>query len=167
MRKSVIMHQLPLDIDLTSSDGIAQLNSILGDHGDRIDTVQQIGVRKPPSVTGLAVTGKQGCIWLVWNRIKNIDGYIVIGASTADMSKVAMRFNLPDADQCTHSVAVGNVATTYYFTVSAYVGNQISKPSTVVSGVSLAFTTSESAPPVPPFDPRGSGTLHRNGLTLG
>lgn len=135
---------------------VDQLSSILVEIQQRLDTVQQIGTKTPPAPTSPVATGKQGCIWLTWQRIANVDGYIVLSGSESTMTKLVGRHNLPDSESCTFQLPVGNSATQYFFQVFAYRGNQISPPSPTVNATSIAFGSGESAPPNPPSDPRNT-----------
>lgn len=130
------------------------LNQGLQSLQNRQNTVQQTGATVPPTVTGLTVTGKQGCFWLTWNRIKNVDGYVVVQASDTAMSQLIGRFPVPDGDSCTLSIAVGNAAVTSSFQVYAYQGKKYSEPSAVVTATTVAFGAGEAAPPTPPLAPR-------------
>jgi len=130
------------------------LNQSLQSLQNRQNTVQQTGATTPPTVTGLAVTGKQGCIYLVWKRINNVDGYVVMQATDSAMSSLVGRYNVPDGDQASFVLPIGNNASTFYFQVYAYQGPKYSDPSAIVSGTSLTYTSSEAAPPTPPIAPR-------------
>lgn len=130
------------------------LNDGMQNVQNRLNTVQQTGAQKPPTVTGLTVTGKQGCFYLTWNRIANVDGYSVIGYSDSALTKIVDRIPVPDGDACTLRVAVGNVAVTEYFQVYAYQGPQVSDPSTAVSATTATYGAAEAAPAAPPIAPR-------------
>lgn len=130
------------------------LNQGLQSLQNRMNTVQQVTAKVPPTITGLSVTGKQGLFYLTWNRISNTDGYLVVQAADAGMIQVIGRFNIPDGDSCTYSVPVGNVAVTSSFQVYAYQGNKYSDPSNIVTATTLTFTTPESAPLQPAIPPR-------------
>ena len=164
MRKGVDIYRVPTD--LSHPENVATLNRILQNLGDRLDTIQQVGATAPPPVTGLTVTGKQGVICLTWQRIQNVDGYIILGAAESTMSQIVLRFNVPDSDTCTYSHPVGNVAVQYYFTVSAYQGNLVGQPSNTIAATSVAYTSVGTAPPIPPQAPRGGTLVPRNGTTL-
>lgn len=139
-------------------DHVVQMTTILNQNlqsvQNRLNTIQQTGAKKPPAVTGLTVTGKQGSFWLTWNRIANVDGYEVVRASDSAMSNIVGRFNVPGADSCTFSMPVGNVAVTSSFAVYAYQGPQIGDPSATVTATTATYTNAESAPPNPPIAPR-------------
>lgn len=119
----------------------------------RQDTVQQVGAKAPPNVTGLAVTGMQGLFHLTWNRIQSTDGYVVVQASDANMTMITGRYNIPDGNTPSHQIPVGNVATTGYFQVYAYQGPKYSQPSPVVSATTAEYGVAESAPTAPPIPP--------------
>lgn len=139
------------------SDYLKQTNTILNQGlqslQNRLNTVQQTGAAVPPNVTGLTVTGQQGCFALTWNRIVNVDGYVIIQASDAAMTQRTGRFNISDGQQCSYNIPVGNVAITAYFEVYAYQGNHYGDPSPAVKATTKTYTTSESAPPAPPLPP--------------
>jgi len=130
------------------------LNQALQSLQNRVNTVQQTGAITPPTVTGLTVTGKQGCIYLVWNRINNVDGYVVMWATDSAMQVLVGRHAISDGEEASFVLPIGNHASTFYFQVYAYQGPQYSSPSAIVSGTSLTYTTSEAAPPTPPYAPR-------------
>ena len=154
-RKSVNTYRLPPNADLSNPEHVALLNQILQNVEQRLDTVQQVGVSAPPSVTGVSATGKQGSIWLTWQRIQNVDGYMIVGATDSAMSAKVMQFNAPHSDTCTYAIPIGNSATQYFFTVSAYRGNVVGLPSVTVSATSVVFSTSTEAAPLSPSKPRG------------
>lgn len=130
------------------------LNQALQGLQNRMNTVQQTGAKAPPPVSGLTVTGKQGSFQLTWSRMANVDGYVVVQASETAMTQLVGRYNLPDGQQCSHSIAVGNVAVTNSFQVYAYQGPKYSDPSPVATATTLTYTTSEAAPPAPPMAPQ-------------
>lgn len=121
---------------------------------NRMNTVQQVTAKTPPTVTGLTVAGKQGLFYLTWNRIAHTDGYIVIQASDTGMTQLVGRFNLPDGETCTYSVQVGNVAVTNSFQIYSYQGQKISEPSATVTATTVPYGAAEAAPPAPPIAPR-------------
>lgn len=139
------------------SDHLAQqtqiVNKVMQNMAQRLNTIQQSGAQAPPNVSGVAVTGKQGLFHITWNRIKNVDGYVVEQASDSGMTQLVGRYNLPDANQCVHQVPVGNVAVTNYFRVYAYQGSKMSDPSPAVSGTTVVYGSAEAAPPAPPIAP--------------
>jgi len=146
---------------------VDELNRILTEIKQRLDTIQQIGAKKPATPRAPSATGRQGLIWLTWNRVADVDGYSVVVATASDMSKILHRQDIPGSETCAYSFPVGNNVSTYYFQVYAYRGTQYSTPSNVVSAASVAFTTPESAPPAPPVDPRNPLRAPlRNGTTL-
>ena len=130
------------------------LNQSLQTMQTRLDTIQQIGAQKPPTVSGLTVTGKQGLFYLTWNRIKNADGYVVVQGTDSTMVQITNRYPVPDGDSCSYSVPVGNVVVTASFQVFAYQGPQYSEPSPAVSATTVAYGAGEAAPPRPPLAPR-------------
>lgn len=143
------------------------LNPALQSMQNRLNTIQQTGATAPPAVQGLTVTGRQGAFYLTWKRIVNVDGYEIEQASDAAMTQFIGRFNVPGADTCTWSLAVGNAATTAYFRVYAYQGTQYGPPSPAVSGVTVAFGGGEAALPTPAIAPRPVLVAPlRSGLTL-
>ena len=130
------------------------LNQGLQSLNNRMNTVQQIGAVKPPPVTGLTVTGKQGLFSLAWNRIQNVDGYVVVQASDTAMTQLVGRYNIPDGNSPQHQIPVGNAAVVGNFQVYAYQGQQYSDPSPRVTSTSAVFSTStEAAPITPPLRP--------------
>jgi len=133
----------------------------------RLNTIQQVKAKTPPNVSGLTVAGKQGLFHLTWNRIENTDGYVVVQASDTSMVNLIGRYNIPDGDQVSHQIPVGNVAMTSSFQVYAYQGNQYSEPSPIVTATTSVYGSSESAPQAPPIAPRQPKKAPiRNGLTL-
>lgn len=167
MRKNVTQYRLPANADLTNPQHVDTLNKILQNLGDRLDTVQQIGANKPSTPQGVVVEGKQGLFNVVWNRIQNVDGYIVTWSTAAGMVPLLGRYTLHDSDAANYRLPVGNVAVTYFFTVSAFTGNKVSSPSNAVSASTIAYTTSGSAPVNAPVSPRAAlVAVPRNGTTL-
>jgi len=154
MRKGQETYRLPSNWDSKDPEHLEILNRTLLEISQRLDTIQSIGAPKPPSPQNITATGKQGVIWLTWQRIATADGYIVIVGSESTMTKLVGRHNLPDSESCTFHLPVGNVATTFYFQVFSYRGNQVSQPSPTVTGTSIAYGAGETAPPSPPQDPR-------------
>lgn len=130
------------------------LNQALQSLQGRINTVQQTGAVRPPTVTALAVAGKQGLFYLTWNRITHADGYVVLQASDTGMKQIVGRYNIPDGDSCSYSVPVGNVAVTNSFQVFAYQGPKYSDPSGTVTATTAVYASAESAPSAPPIAPR-------------
>lgn len=146
---------------------VDQLNRVLTEIKHRLDTIQQVGTRKPATPSSPSATGRQGLIWLTWNRVADVDGYSVVVATASDMSKILHRVDIPGSETCVYQMPVGNNVSTYYFQVYSYRGTQYSTPSNVVSAASLAFTTPEAAPPAPPVDPRNPLRAPlRNGTTI-
>lgn len=139
------------------SDHLAQMTMILNkvnqNMGQRLNTIQQTGAQAPPNVSGLTVTGKQGLFYLTWNRIKNVDAYVIEQASDSGMTQLVGRYTLPDANSCSYGIPVGNVAVTNYFRVYAQQGPKISDPSPAVSATTAVYASAESAPPAPPIAP--------------
>lgn len=150
--------RLPVGIDFTQQDQSAQavsiINQALQSYEDRLNTIQQTGAVAPVAVSGFTVTGKQGSFWITWNRIVNVDGYVIMQAADSGMTQIQNRFTVADGEQCSYSLAVGNVAVTSSFQMYAYRGQKYGSPSPVVTASSLVFSTSESAPPNPGFAPR-------------
>jgi hypothetical protein len=130
------------------------LNQALQGLQNRINTVQQVTAKSPPTVTGLTVTGKQGLFYLTWNRIAHTDGYVVTQASDSAMVQLVARYNLPDGDMCAYSIPVGNVAVTNSFQVYAYQGQKYSEPSNIVTATTAPYGAGETAPAQPPIAPR-------------
>lgn len=130
------------------------LNQSLQSLQNRVNTIQQSGAKAPPTVTSLSVTGKQGLFHLIWNRIKNADGYVIVQASDSGMTQLIGRYPVPDGDTCSHQIPVGNVAVTNTFQVYAYQGRKYSEPSAAVTATTLVYGSAESAPPAPPIAPR-------------
>lgn len=129
------------------------INQALQSLQGRINTVQQVQAKTPPNVSGLTVTGKQGLFHLTWNRIVNVDGYVVTQASDTGMVSLVGRYNIPDGEQCVHQIPVGNAAVTNSFQVYAYQGNKYSDPSPAVTATTVAYGAGESAPLAPPISP--------------
>jgi len=130
------------------------LNQALQSLQNRINTVQQVKALTPPTVTGLAVQGKQGCFYITWNRIAHVDGYVIVQANDSQMSQVIGRFPVPDGDSCVYSLAVGNAAVTSFFQVYAYQGPKYSDPSAIVSATTSTYGAGEAAPQQPGIAPR-------------
>lgn len=130
------------------------LNQALQGLQNRVNKIQQVGAKTPPTVTGLSVTGKQGLFHLTWNRIANTDGYVVVHAADSGMTQVVGRYPVPDGDAVTHQIPVGNVAVTGSFQVYAYQGHQYSSPSNAVTATTTAYGAGEAAPPSPAIAPR-------------
>lgn len=137
-----------------NQNDVEHLNRILVEIQQRLDIIQQVGAKKPVTPLSPKATGRQGLIWVTWNRVVNVDGYCVVVSTASDMSKVLHRQDIPGSETCTYQFPVGNNASTYYFQIYSYRGKLYSTPSNVVSAASLAFTTAEAAPPAPPVDPR-------------
>lgn len=150
------IQSVPEDMKALSDHLIQQttvVNQMLQSVQQRLNTIQQTGAKTPPNVSGLTVTGKQGLFHLTWNRIENVDGYVIEQASDSGMTQLVGRYTLPDANQCLHQIPVGNVAVTNSFRVYAYQGPKISSPSPAVSATTVAYGAGESAPPAPPISP--------------
>src|SRR5207245_5019842 len=131
------------------------------------DTIQQVGAQKPATPRSPSATGRQGLVWLTWNRVANVDGYSVIISTTSDMSKILHRQDIPGSETCVYQLPTGNNSSTYCFQVYSYRGTQYSTPSNIVSAASVAYTTPEGVPPAPPVDPRNPLKAPlRNGTTL-
>ena len=130
------------------------LNQSLPEIQNALNTVQQSGAKAPPPVSGLTVTGKQGLFHITWNRMVNVDGYVVVHASDTAMTQLVGRYNIPDGNTPVHQIPVGNVAVTGSFQVYAYQGNQYSDPSPAVTATTLAYAGMEAAPPAPPIAPQ-------------
>jgi hypothetical protein len=129
------------------------VNQSLQSTQQRLNTIQQTGAKAPPPVSGLTVTGKQGLFHLTWNRMKNVDGYVITHASDTGMTQLVGRYNVPDGNTPVHQIPVGNVAVTGSFQVYAYQGNKYSDPSPAVTATTAVYASAESAPPAPPIAP--------------
>jgi hypothetical protein len=129
------------------------LNQGLQSLQNRINTVQQVTAKAPPNVSGFTVTGKQGLFHLTWNRINNVDGYVITQASDTGMVQLVGRFNISDGQQCTYQVPVGNVAVTNSFQIYAYQGNKYGDPSPAITATTAVYASAEAAPPAPPIAP--------------
>lgn len=130
------------------------LNQGLQSLQNRVNTIQQVGATTPPSVTGVTVAGKQGLFSLAWNRIKNVDGYVVVHATDTGMTQIIGRYNIPDGNSPQHQIPVGNAQVVGNFQVYAYQGQKYSDPSPRITSTSAVFSTStEAAPPTPPLAP--------------
>ena len=148
-------------------DAVDELNRVLTEIKHRLDTIQQVGATKPTTPRSPSATGRQGLIWLTWNRVVNVDGYSVVVSTASDMSKILHRQDIPGSETCTYQFPVGNNSATYYFQIYSYRGTQYSTPSNIVSGTSAAYGAGEAAPPAPPVDPRNPLRAPlRNGTTL-
>lgn len=143
------------------------LNQAVQSLQNRVNTVQQVGAKSPPNVSGFAVEGKQGLFSLVWNRIANVDGYVVVHATDTAMKQIVGRYNIPDANQPLHQISVGNVAVTGSFQVYAYQGNKYSQPSPIITKTTAVYGSAESAPVTPPKSPLPPKLAPvRNGTTI-
>ncbi len=129
------------------------LNQAVQSLENRVNTIQQVGAVQPPPVSGLTVTGKQGLFHLTWNRMKNVDGYVVVQASDSAMQTITGRYHVDDSNQPIQQIPVGNVAITAYFQVYAYQGQKYADPSPIVSATTLTYGASEAAPSSPPIAP--------------
>ncbi len=129
------------------------LNQAVQSLENRTNTIQQVGAVAPPPVTGFTAEGKQGLFNLVWNRIKNADGYVIVHASDAAMTQIVNRYHIDDGNQCGHQVPVGNVAVTGHFQIYAYQGPKYGDPSPMLSATTAVFGSAEAAPAVPPKAP--------------
>lgn len=154
MRRGQSSYRLPSDWDPKNPDHVEVLNKILVETQQRLDTIQSVGAKKPTSPRTVSATGKQGVIWVTWQRVSNVDGYIVVIASESTMTKLVGRHSQPDSETCSYSYPIGNSATQLWFQVFSYRGNQVSDPSPVATATSVVFGAGESAPPTPPQDPR-------------
>lgn len=167
MRRGQDTYRLPPDWHPDNPGSIEHLSRIMVEIGNRLDTIQQIGAKPPVTPLSPSATGRQGLIWLTWNRVSNVDGYCVVVSTVGDMSKILHRQDIPGSETCTYPFPVGNNVSTYYFQVYSYRGTQYSTPSNIVSAASVAFTTPEGSPPAPPVDPRNPLLVPlRNGTTL-
>ncbi len=156
MRKTVSQYRLPPGTNFNDPSHLAQLNKLLQNLGDRLDTVQQVGAKAPPAPLGVVTQGKQGLIIVQWKRIQNVDGYTICWSTSSGMLPIAGRTTLHDSEACDFRLPVGNAVANYFFTVSAFVGNKVSPPSVAVSGSSVAFTTTGTAPSDQPITPRAA-----------
>ena len=151
---SLSTYRLPNDIDLAKPESIERLNKALIEIKNRLDGIEQVGVKEPPTPLQVTVQGRQGVLWMNWQRIVNVDGYVVVVSTDSAQTKIVSRTTLHDADTCTYQLPVGNVAQQYYFSVSAIRGKQISPRSQIINATSVAYGAGESAPPAPFNDPR-------------
>lgn len=156
VRKNVPQYRLPSGTDFSNPTHLEQLNKLLQNLGDRLDTVQQIGATAPPAPLNLAAVGKQGLFAVTWNRIENVDGYVLCWSANSTMVPIAGRATLHDSDSCDFRLPVGNCVAAYFFTVSAFIGNQVSSPSNAVQASTIAYTTVGSAPADAPKTPRAA-----------
>jgi hypothetical protein len=167
MRKNVSQYRLPPGTTFNDPAHLEQLNKLLQNMGDRLDTIQQIGAKAPSAPLGVAVQGLQGMFNVTWQNIRNVDSYTICWSANSSMLPILGRDSVHDSDTGNYRLPVGNVAVTYYFTVSATVGNQVSPPSAAVSATSQTFTTSGSAPTNSPVTPRAAlVSPPRSGPTL-
>lgn len=168
MRRSLSTYRLRSDWHPDQPGAIDELNRVLIQAGQRLDTIQQVGVKTPAAPLSPSASGRQGLIWLTWNRVQDVDGYSVVVSLVSDCSKILHRQDIPGGDTCTYQFPVGNNATQYFLQVYSMKGNKYSKPSNIVNATSVAFTTPEGAPPAAPVDPRNPLKAPlRNGTTLG
>ena len=162
--RNVAPHTGKIEHDPSAVD---QLNRVLTEIKHRLDTIQQIGARKPVTPQSPSATGRQGLIWVTWKRVADVDGYSVVVATASDMSKILHRVDIPGSETCVYQMPVGNNAATYYFQIYSYRGTLYSTPSNIVSAASIAYGAGEGAPPAPPFDPRNPLKAPlRNGTTI-
>lgn len=167
MRKNVSQYRLPPGTTFNDPSHLEQLNKIIQNLGDRLDTIQQIGATAPSAPLAVAVQGLSGFFNVTWNRIQNVDGYVICWAANSAMLPILGRYTLHDQDAANYRLPIGNAAVTYFFTVSAFVGNKVSPPSAAVSAASLVFSTSTDAPKNAPVSPRAAlVAIPRNGTTL-
>lgn len=167
MRRGLDTYRLPPDWHPDNPGSIEHLNRILVEMGQRMDTLQQVGTKKPVAPNNVTATGRQGLIWLTWSRVDKVDGYCVVVATASDMSKVLHRADIPGSEACVYPLPVGNNAFQAWFQVYSYRGNLYSPPSVIVTATSVAFGAGEGAPPAPPVDPRNPLRAPlRNGTTL-
>ena len=129
------------------------LNQSLQSMQNRLNTIQQTGARAPVPVSGFAVTGKQGLFHLVWNKIANVDGYVIVQASDSAMTQIVGRHTILDGEQCSFNIPVGNVSVTNSFQVYAFQGSQYGLPSPIATATSAVYGASEAAPASPPIAP--------------
>src|SRR6266851_10290846 len=115
MRRGLDTYRLPQDWHPDNPGAVEHLTRILVELGQRIDTIQQIGARVPATPLSPSATGRQGLIWLTWNRVSNVDGYAIVVSSVSDMSKILHRQDIPGSETCTYQFPVGNNASTYFF----------------------------------------------------
>lgn len=167
MRKTVSQYRLPPQTNFNDPSHLESLNKLLQNLGDRLDTIQQVGAKAPPAPLGVAVEGRQGFFNITWKRIANVDGYIVTWSNVTGMIPLLGRYTLHDSESANYRLPIGNAAVTYFFTVSAFRGNKVSRPSTSVSATSTAYTSTGTEPVNAPITPRaGLVTPPRNGTTL-
>ena len=133
---------------------VEHLNRVLVEIQQRLDIIQQVGAKKPATPLSPTATGRQGLIWVTWNRVVNVDGYCLVVSTVSDMSKILHRQDIPGSETCTFQFPVGNNVSTYYFQIYSYRGQFYSTPSNIVSAASVAFGAGETTPPAPPVDPR-------------
>lgn len=129
------------------------LNQSLQSVQNRLNTIQQTGARQPVPVSGFTATGKQGLFHLVWNRIANVDGYVIVQALDSAMTQIVGRHTIVDGEQCSFNISVGNVAVTNSFQVYAFQGSQYGLPSPIATATSVVYGSAESAPSSPPIAP--------------
>jgi hypothetical protein len=179
MRKGLDSYRLPSDWNPITKvaphtgeiennpSAVEHLNRVLVEVQNRLDTIQQVGAKVPATPLSPSASGRQGLIWLTWNRVTNVDGYTVVVATAADMSKVLHRVDIPGSETCVYQMPVGNNAFQAWFQVYSYRGTKYSTPSNIVTATSVAFGAGEGAPPAPPVDPRNPLQVPlRNGTTL-
>lgn len=171
MRRTVAQYRLAPDAfsdPAKISEHVTNLNKLLQNLGDRLDTIQQVGATAPPTPQGLTVEGKQGFLNIAWQRVENCDGYVLCWSAVSGMVPLLGRYTLHDQDAANYRLPTGNTATTLFFTVSAFKGNKASLPSASVSAASVVFSTStDAAPKNALLTPRAAlVAIPRNGTTL-
>lgn len=168
MRKNVTQYRLPTGTNFSNPAHLDQLNKMLQNLGDRLDTIQQVGATAPTAPQSLAVQSLQGVLNVTWQRVASCDGYVLCWSANSGMVPLLGRYTLHDQDAANYRLPTGNTATTYFFTVSALKGNKVSPPSAAVSAASVVFSTStDSAPKNAPLTPRAAlVAIPRNGTTL-
>ena len=138
---------------------IAQkVNLALSSLADRLDEMDKPGATIDGRVEQLAVQGRQGLFHLTWIRMIEVDGYIIEVFSDSAATSLVLSRVLPGASTVQWQYPVGNVAITRYFRVTPYIqrasgGIKLGTPSTLVSGLSVAYGAGEAAPTAPTAAP--------------
>lgn len=156
--KTPNINLIPTGLDPANPEHWNQVVKILNQNiqtlQNNVNTITQVGAKSPNPVSGVSAQGKQGMFSLTWNRMNNVDGYVILQANDAAMTQITNRYTIPDGQQCSYTIAVGNQAQTSHFQIFAYQGPRYSKPSNGVSATSVVFGTStDSAPKTPPLAP--------------
>lgn len=123
---------------------------------NRFPTPTKLVTENPPTPVPTApiVTGQQGLLRVQWITVAGSDGYDVAIMSTPNLDAPDINIvRVPGEKNREFVYPTGNVALTRYFAVRSFIGGFFSPWTVPVSGTSVVFGASESAPPVPPSNP--------------